>query len=40
VFVTQRGEQPEVFVPTEKRIHDLLDLLRMVGIPMTEARRA
>jgi hypothetical protein len=29
--------RPEVFVPREKRIHDLLDLLRVVGMPMAEA---
>jgi hypothetical protein len=27
----------EVCVPREKRIHDLLDLLRVMGMPMAEA---
>ena len=29
--------RPEVFVPREKRIHDLFDPLRVVGMPMAEA---
>src|SRR5579862_9592124 len=29
--------RPEVFVPREKSIHDLLDLLGVLGMPMAEA---
>jgi hypothetical protein len=29
--------RPQVFMPHEKCIHDLLDLLRVVGMPMAEA---
>jgi hypothetical protein len=29
--------RPEVFVPREKRIHDLFDLLWVVCMPMAEA---
>jgi len=29
--------RPEVFVAREKRIHNLFDLFRVVGVPMAKA---